>query len=122
MDMINFLHTTVLIVLCHLIGDYVLQVDFIASTKGKNWYHLFVHCALYCVPFLIVFGWTWQLAVIFVTHMIVDPLKARWNKITYTQDQFFHYMIAFLFIQCKAKILIQDWLVSTPAGLFLYFF
>lgn len=44
------LHTIVLIVLCHLIGDYVLQCDFIAQTKGKNWYHLFVHCALYCVP------------------------------------------------------------------------
>ena len=43
----------VLIVLCHLFGDYVLQCDFIASTKGKNWYHLFVHCALYCLPFLI---------------------------------------------------------------------
>lgn len=50
------LHTIVLIVLCHLIGDYVLQCDFIAQTKGKNWYHLFVHCALYCVPFLIAFG------------------------------------------------------------------
>ena len=57
--MINLsLHTIVLIVLCHLIGDYVLQCDFIAQTKGENWYHLFVHCALYCVPFLIVFGWT----------------------------------------------------------------
>ena len=40
------LHTIVLVVLCHLIGDYVLQCDFIAQTKGKNWYHLFVHCAL----------------------------------------------------------------------------
>ncbi len=41
--MVNLnLHTIVLIVLCHLIGDYVLQCDFIAQTKGKNWYHLFV--------------------------------------------------------------------------------
>ena len=63
MSMVNLnLHTIVLVVLCHLIGDYVLQCDFIAQTKGKNWYHLFVHCALYCVPFLIAFGWTWQLS------------------------------------------------------------
>lgn len=49
--MVNLnLYTIVLIVLCHLIGDYVLQCDFIAQTKGKNWYHLFVHCALYCIP------------------------------------------------------------------------
>ena len=87
-----------LIVLCHLIGDYVLQCDFIAQTKGKNWYHLFIHCALYCVPFLIIFGWTWQLEVIFISHLIIDPLKARWNKITYTQDQVLHYIIGLIYL------------------------
>ena len=45
-----------LIVICHLIGDYVLQSDFIATTKGSNWYHLFVHCALYVVPFYAIIG------------------------------------------------------------------
>lgn len=35
------------LILCHLIGDYVLQIDRIADTKGTNMYHLFVHCALY---------------------------------------------------------------------------
>ena len=74
------------IILCHLVGDYVLQCDFIAQTKGKNWYHLFVHC----------FGVNWQLAVLFATHIIIDPLKARWNKITYTQDQVLHYISAFI--------------------------
>lgn len=28
------------LVVCHLIGDYCLQSDFIAKTKGQNWYHL----------------------------------------------------------------------------------
>lgn len=41
----------ILLVFCHLVGDYVLQNDFIAKNKGSNWYHLFVHCALYCLPF-----------------------------------------------------------------------
>ena len=77
------------IILCHLVGDYVLQCDFIAQTKGKNWYHLFVHFYLY-------FGVNWQLAVLFATHIIIDPLKARWNKITYTQDQVLHYISAFI--------------------------
>lgn len=45
-----------LIIMCHLIGDYVLQSDFIAKTKGENWYHLFVHCALYVLPFYLCFG------------------------------------------------------------------
>jgi len=86
------------LVLCHLVGDYVLQSNFLAQTKGKNWYHLFVHCALYCVPFYIVFGLTWQLAVIFIAHIIIDPLKARYEKITYTQDQILHYLITLLYL------------------------
>lgn len=83
-------------VLCHLVGDYVLQIDFIAQTKGKNWYHLFVHCALYVVPFYIVFGFDYRLLVLFITHLIIDSLKARWNGIEYWEDQVSHYFIAWL--------------------------
>lgn len=54
------------LILCHLIGDYVLQTDRIADTKGTNMYHLFVHCALYCVPFYFLFGVSWQLTFIFL--------------------------------------------------------
>ena len=36
-----------LIILCHAIGDYLFQPDFLAQTKGNNWYHLFLHCVLY---------------------------------------------------------------------------
>jgi hypothetical protein len=79
--------------MCHLLGDYVLQVSFIAETKGNNWYHLFVHCALYCLPFFIAFGLGWQLAVIFATHMIIDLLKTRYSKINYITDQILHYSV-----------------------------
>lgn len=94
----DIIKTLMKIIMCHLIGDYVLQCDFIASTKGKNWYHLFVHCALYCLPFLLCFGFTWQLGVVFLTHIIIDPLKARWNKITYTQDQILHYLVGLIYL------------------------
>ena len=87
------LERLIVLVLCHLIGDYVLQGDFIAKTKGENWYHLFVHCVLYIVPFYICFGLCWQIAVIFIAHLIIDPLKARYNKITYWQDQLLHYLV-----------------------------
>ena len=30
--------------MCHLLGDYFFQSEYIADTKGKNWYHLFIHC------------------------------------------------------------------------------
>ena len=82
-----------LLVMCHLIGDYVLQGDFIAKTKGQNWYHLFVHCGLYIVPFYICFGLTPQLALLFVSHIVIDALKARYGQINYTVDQVWHYAL-----------------------------
>ena len=81
-----------LLVMCHLIGDYVLQGDFIAKTKGQNWYHLIVHCGLYIVPFYICFGLTSHIPYLFTTHIVVDALKARYGKIDYVKDQVLHYM------------------------------
>lgn len=80
--------------LCHAVGDYVLQNDFIAKTKGENWYHLFIHCILYILPFRIVYGGDWRLVVLFASHIIVDALKARYKAISYMHDQVLHYFIA----------------------------
>lgn len=82
-----------LLVMCHLVGDYVLQTDFIALTKGQNWYHLIVHCGLYILPFYICFGFTWQLGFLFISHLVIDSLKARYEKIDYTTDQVWHYLL-----------------------------
>ena len=86
------------LIFCHLVGDYVLQNDFIAKTKGENWYHLIVHCMLYCLPFFVLFALTWQLSFIFITHMIIDPLKARYNKINYVTDQLLHYIVMLVYL------------------------
>lgn len=86
------------LIFCHLVGDYVLQTDFIAKTKGENWYHLIVHCMLYCLPFFVLFGLTWQLSFIFITHVIIDPLKARYNKINYATDQLLHYIVMLVYL------------------------
>lgn len=87
------MNLVITLILCHLLGDYVLQCDYIAQTKGKNWYHLLVHCALYVAPFYFIFGLNWQLAVVFVTHIIIDVLKARYKKINYVTDQVLHYLV-----------------------------
>lgn len=82
------------LVLCHLVGDYFLQSDFIAKTKGQNLYHLLVHCSLYCVPFLFMYNlYSWSILYLFVTHCIIDLLKARYNKISYFEDQLLHYFV-----------------------------
>ncbi len=85
------------ILICHLIGDYVLQNDFIAKTKANNYYHLFVHCVLYCVPFYLIFNLSWQLAVIFISHLIVDYLKCH-KKISYFADQLLHYAVSTIYL------------------------
>lgn len=97
-EIIYMFEMIMLLVMCHMIGDYVMQTDYIASTKGKNWYHMFVHCVMYIVPFYICCGFVWQLAVIFVTHFIIDSLKARYNKINYWQDQVMHYCLILLYL------------------------
>lgn len=88
----------IILILCHLIGDYVLQSDFIAKTKGSNWYHLFVHSALYCVPFILIYELDWKIAILFIAHIIIDSLKARWNKISYMNDQLLHYILLLMFL------------------------
>lgn len=90
------LETLFKILIAHLIGDYVLQNDFLAKTKGENWYHLFVHSALYVVPFYILFGWGWEILLLFIHHFLIDAEKARWGIIGYTCDQVCHYLMAIL--------------------------
>ena len=78
------------LIVCHFIGDYVLQNDFLAKTKAVNWWHLIAHCFLYSLPFYFAFGWTWQLLAIIATHIFIDSMKARYNKIGYLADQILH--------------------------------
>ena len=53
----TILQKLILLIMCHLVGDYVLQSNFIASTKGKNWYHFI--CTL-CVILCTVFNCIWM--------------------------------------------------------------
>lgn len=85
--------TMIELILCHLIGDYVLQCDFIAKSKGVNLYHMVVHCALYCVPFYFIFGISFKLLFLFITHIVIDLLKARYKAIDYKTDQILHYVV-----------------------------
>ena len=86
------------LIFCHLVGDYVLQIDYIAKTKGSIFYHLIVHSALYCLPFYIVFGLVWQLIPLFILHIVIDLLKARYKLIPYWLDQLLHYLTCLLYL------------------------
>ena len=86
------------LIVSHMIGDYVLQCDYIAKTKGENWYHLLVHCVLYCVPFYFFFGVDWRLLIVLVTHVVIDALKARFHRINYVTDQLLHYLVLMIYV------------------------
>ena len=94
----DFLIRLVIILACHFVGDFVLQTDYLAKTKGENWYHMFIHCFLYAMPFLLTFWFDWRLLILFVSHFIIDTLKARYHKIGYLLDQVLHLLVCIMYI------------------------
>lgn len=78
------------LVACHMLGDYALQPDFLARTKGENWWHLLAHCVLYTVPFAVAFGIDQRICWLLASHVLIDALKARWHVIGYAADQLAH--------------------------------
>lgn len=94
----DLLEKILILVTCHLVGDYVLQSDFIANTKKENWYNMFVHCVLYCLPFYLVFGFGWKLLILFISHITVDVWKERYKKFGYIEDQLWHYFFATMYL------------------------
>jgi len=89
----------------HLLGDFPFQSDWMAREKGKSWEILLYHALVYTATMLVVAtigGVTLSLAaltVLFGTHFVIDPLKARWHIIKHIWiDQLLHVaVIIFVF-------------------------
>lgn len=59
-------------IFAHLIGDYLLQNDWMAFGKKQKSWICAVHVATYLLPFLFCdFAW-WQLAIIAAQHFAQD--------------------------------------------------
>lgn len=58
--------------LCHLVADYWLQNDWMATNKKKKWFPAIVHGFIYTLPFLLLTHSFMALLVIGVTHIIID--------------------------------------------------
>ena len=62
-------------ILLHLVGDYVLQSDWMANEKTKRWLPALAHAVAYTVPFLLLTR-SWEaLAVIGLTHALIDRYR-----------------------------------------------
>jgi hypothetical protein len=67
---------------CHFVGDFAFQSTWMTLEKGKSWEVNFYHGATYTAVF-VLFAHSSPLAtaILFGTHFIVDPLKARYKII-----------------------------------------
>jgi hypothetical protein len=65
--------------LCHAIGDYVLQSTWMATSKTKASIAALAHVVTYALPFLFLRPSLPALAVIVGTHFIID----RWRLARY---------------------------------------
>jgi len=64
-----------LILLCHGVGDYILQTDHMASEKTKSFYVAMWHAFTYTLPFLVVTQSPAALLVICGTHALIDRFR-----------------------------------------------
>lgn len=63
------------IILAHLIGDYLIQSDWMASEKTKRWWPAIAHGLTYTIPYAFVTQSWAALAVIAGTHIIIDHYR-----------------------------------------------
>jgi len=63
------------ILLAHLAGDYLIQSDWMANEKTKRWWPAVAHAVTYGLPFLLVTRSPAALAVIVVTHAVIDHYR-----------------------------------------------
>jgi len=61
--------------ICHLVGDYLLQSDWMANNKTKRTWPAIIHVVLYTLPFLVITRSAEALAVIAVSHFIMDRFR-----------------------------------------------
>lgn len=76
----------------HLLGDYLLQTDWMAQNKKvKTWRGELacqVHCLLYSIPFLLIGTWQ-QVLFIYVTHYLIDRFGfVKWYMTTFDMKEF----------------------------------
>lgn len=79
-----------ILLLCHLIGDYVLQSHVMATRKTSSWWWALIHAAFYSIPFAVLLALTAPpvngfraLVIILWTHAIIDHYRiaAGWCRL-----------------------------------------
>lgn len=85
--------------LCHAIGDYLLQSHWMANEKTQRWWPAVLHAASYGLPFVFLRPSRRALAVIVGTHLLID-----------------HFRLARYVCWLKNQIGVRHWQPVTPSG------
>lgn len=59
----------------HLVGDYVIQSDWMAQQKTKRWFPAILHGLTYGLPFVLITQSPLALLVIVGTHILIDHYR-----------------------------------------------
>lgn len=61
--------------ICHAVGDYILQSDWMANNKTKRWAPCAAHALAYGIPFLVLTP-SWKAMLVIVgTHFLIDRYR-----------------------------------------------
>jgi hypothetical protein len=87
----------------HFLGDFPAQSQWMAAKKGTSWEVNGYHALVYTFTILVVSAIggfilpIWSLAIIGVSHFLIDPLKARWSIVKHIWlDQLLHIIVLFV--------------------------
>lgn len=87
----------------HLLGDFPFQSDWMRQNKGVSWeintYHALVYTATMMVVAQIggIYLPASALVLFFISHFLIDPLKARWKVVkNIWTDQLIHFAVILL--------------------------
>ena len=58
--------------LCHLVGDYLLQTDWMASNKVRDWSAAMIHGMTYIIPFFFISDSMAAMLAILLSHIFID--------------------------------------------------
>jgi hypothetical protein len=61
--------------LAHLVGDYLMQPDWMSRRKSNSWLWALIHGLIYSLPFLFLKPSLLAWAIIFLSHALIDRYR-----------------------------------------------
>jgi hypothetical protein len=115
------------LLVAHLVGDWMLQNDWIARNKQRRWFTsaILVHCTIYTLTLLVALWFAPPLnntpllyltfgALIFLTHWVIDAgnLAATWMSWFHQSDVTFVRIMVDQTMHVVVLALLAEWLLA----------